>query len=239
MSENRRTARVRALLALLIVLSLAGVLTGCGGSSGDTIGSRAPASILAASRAAAASASAVHILSTTAQGTLSLTTDQQLSSDGGRARLSFLGLEYEAIRIANTLYLKGNAALYRRLFRGRGLHVPQGTWLDGAADTGKLARYAGLTKLASRLALLLRNTGPLTKGTSTTINGQKAIELRETAKLFTGSLAIATTGKAYPIQIVKRGRETGQTTFSDWNQSVALTAPTNVIELTKLEHEGR
>jgi hypothetical protein len=61
------------------------------------------------------------------------------------------------------------------------------------------------------------------------VNGQKAIELKMTAKLFSGSLYIATTGKPYPIELIKRGRETGQTTFSHWNQSVSLTAPPNAI----------
>ena len=111
-------------------------------------------------------------------------------------------------------------------------------WLKGSATTGSLARYAALTSLPIQLDRQLGG-GPFTGGTTTTINGQKAIELKETGKLFSGSLAIAATGKPYPIQITKQGRETGRTTFTGWNQPAALSAPTNAIALTTLEHRGR
>lgn len=235
----RAGAPLALLLLLLITLALATSVAGCGGSSDQSTASKSPAKILAASRAAADAATSVHIVSTASLGRLSLTNDLELASDGGRAKLSFIGLDYEVIRIGDTLYLKGNAALFRRLFHGGGPHVPAGTWLEGSASTGRLARFAGLTDLSSRLALLLKGTDTLTKGATTTIDGQPAIELKEAAKLYAGTLAVATTGKPYPLQIVKRGRESGKTTFSGWNQPISLSAPANAIELSKLERSGR
>ena len=78
----------------------------------------------------------------------------------------------------------------------------------------------------------------LTKGPITTINGQKAIELKTKGKLYTGAIYIAATGTPYPIEIVKHGRETGQTTFTGWNQPVTLSAPAGAVELSQLEHKA-
>ena len=230
-------ARAGAPLALL----LAAALAGCGGSAGNGIASKSPSEILAASNAAALSATSVHVVDKNAGGPLSLTLNLELAGDGGRAQLSLLGVAFEEIRIANTLYVKGNPFFYKRLGRierlGATVHVPKGTWLKAPANSGKLAQLAAFTE-RRELALILRSTGPLTKGAASTVNGQQVIELKEAAKLFTGSLFIATTGKPYPIQLVKHGKESGQITFTGWNQAVSLAAPANAVELAKLEHRG-
>ena len=59
------------------------------------------------------------------------------------------------------------------------------------------------TDLRGELNRLLSTTAPVAKGAKTTINGQKAIEVKEAAKLYKGLLYVATTGKPYPIQLVK------------------------------------
>jgi len=57
------------------------------------------------------------------------------------------------------------------------------------------------------------------------------IALEQTAKLYSGALFIATTGKPYPVELVKHGKETGQTTSSGWNQPVSLSAPANAVAI--------
>lgn len=223
--------RAGSLLALLVT-TLA--LAGCGGSSSDPISSSSPAHILAASRAAAQAASSVSIVSESSFGRLPLTVESQLTAGGGLAKLSFLGLDYEILRIGSTVYLKGNPAFYRRLFHRR-VHVPAGAWLAGSASGG-LSGFASLTDLGSRLRLLLRAAGPMSKGGVTTLAGHPVVEVKTEAKLFSGSLFIATTGKPYPLKIVKHGHETGSTTFSGWDQPVALRAPASTIPFDKLMH---
>ncbi len=229
-------ARMRARTSFAFALGVAATvaLAGCGGSSSAGITSKSPAEIVAASQAAAARATSVQVSIRASQGPLSLTTDLALAGDGGRAKLSFLNLDYEVIRIGRTLYVKGNRTFDRRLERRAGVHVPQGVWLKASAATGTLAGYADLTELRSQLGRLLRSSGPLTKGATTTIDGQHTVELRQTARLFTGSLYIAAEGEPYPIEIVKHGRETGQTTFSGWNRPISLSAPAGAVELSKL-----
>jgi hypothetical protein len=230
--SSRRLAGGRAsTLVLPLVVALAVSLTGCGGSSGNGIASKSPTDILAASKAAAASATSVHVMSKASQGPLSLTLNLDLASNGGRGQISGLGLAYEVIRIGNTLYLKGNSAFYTRLSSTTGLHLPRGAWLKAPANGGRLAQLAAFTEMSGELGRLLSSTAPITKGATTTVNGQKAIELKESAQLFSGSLYIATTGKPYPIELLKRGRESGQTTFSGWNAPVSLAAPANAIAI--------
>jgi hypothetical protein len=235
---SRRLAGGRAsTLALLITVALAAALTGCGGSSGNGVASKSASEILAASQAAAQSATSVHVAGKSAQGPLSLTLNLDLASNGGRGQVSLLGLSFELIRVGSTLYRKGNPAFLKRL-GAAAAHLPQGTWLKAPANSRQLAELASFTDLSGELNRLLSSSGPVTKGATTTVNGQQAVELKVTAKLFSGSLYIATTGKPYPIQIVKRGRESGQTTFSHWDAPVLLTAPPNAIALSQLGHEG-
>ncbi len=237
-------------VAVLAVIAV--VLGGCGSS--EDIASKSPAAILAASRTAAQKASAVHVksqfyITTTTRSKAkgkpktklvpASTIELQLTSNGGRARLVSLGGESEAIRVGSTLYVKGGPALYRNLARRTGVHVAPGTWLKAPANGGRLAESAALTEPGGELTLLLASpTLSLTKGATTTIKGQKAIELKTRGKLYTGAIYIAATGTPHPIEIVQHGRETSQTTFTGWNDPVTLTAPAGAVELSKLEHKA-
>ncbi len=246
-----RTGGLLAPVAILAVIAL--VLTGCGGST-DSLASKPAAEILAASRTAAREASAVHvksqyyataILRSKAKGKPKTklvpagTIELQLTSDGGRARLVLLGIENEAVRVGDTVYVKRGPVFYRNLARRTGVHLPAGTWLKAPAHGGQLAESAALTEPGGELTLLLASpTLSLTKGPITTIKGQKAIELKTKGKLYTGTIYIAATSTPYPLEIVKHGRETGQTTFTGWNQPVTLSAPASAVELSQLEHKA-
>lgn len=229
---------VRAGTTLLGVIALAG----CGSSSED-LAAKSAAQILAASRSAARNASAVHVTSeafgtatvikTRAKRTRRISTvDLQLTREGVRARLVALGSTIEAIRIGDTVYVKGGPLLYRNLQRRTGVHVAPGTWLKAPANGPQLSAFAALTEPRRELMLLLEDpTLSLTKGHTTTINGQKAIELRTEGKLYSGAIYIAASGPPDPILIVKHGRETARTTFTGWNQPTQLTAPAGAVVL--------
>jgi hypothetical protein len=218
-------ARASVIAALAIAVSVAG----CGGSSGNGVGSKSASEILAASKAAATSASSVDVIDKITQGPLSFTSHLELASNGGRARVSFLARSFEAIRLGEVLYVRGNAAFERQLSGIPPKRSP-GTWLKGSADSGELAQFAIYTSLRRELNLLLSTVRP-TKGHTTTVSGQKAIELKEIGKLYAGTLWIATTGKPYPIKLLKHGRESGQITFSGWNEPITLSAPANATTI--------
>jgi hypothetical protein len=215
------------------------VLAGCG-SSGQDLASKPAAAILAASRTAARNASAVHVVSEIFDGKTKdrpvYTLELQLTHERGRGRVSLLGHQSEVIRIENTLYAKGSPAFYRRLAQRTGAHLAPGTWVKTPANGTQLTEFAALTEPDGELTLLLRDpTISLTNGHTITIDGQRAIALQETGKLYTGIIYIAATGTPYPIEIVKHGRETSTTTFTRWNQPATLSAPANAVELSTLE----
>jgi hypothetical protein len=194
------------------------------------VASKNASEILAAAKAAAQSATAVHVESLAAQGPLTLKQNLDLARDGGHAHITGLGLDFEVIRIANTLYLKGNPALYQRL-GGPAAHAPPGTWLKAPANSGPLAQFAAFTDLPGEVGRLLSSANPVAKGATTTANGQKTIALQQTGRLYAGQIYIATTGKPYPIQITRTGRETSHTTLTNWNQPVSLSVPSNTISI--------
>lgn len=228
--------RARVALAPLLAAAIAALAAGCG-SSDNGVSSKSATEIMAASRAAANKASSARVATKVAQGKLALTSHIEFASNGGHAQVSFAGLAFEVLRIGNTLYVKGNRAFESRLSLTASKKIPEGTWIKASASGTQLAQLAAFTDKSSEMNRLLSSTGPLAKGSTTTVNGQKAVELKQTAKLFQGSAFIATSGEPYPIQLVKQGREAGLTSFSGWNQPVTLTAPTNTIEVSQLEHE--
>jgi hypothetical protein len=213
-------------------------LAGCGGSSGNGVASKSADEILAASKAAADGASSVHVSSKTSLGATSLTFNLDLTSAGGRVHLTLGPLTYELIRVGNTLYLKGNPVFNQSLRTTTGLRAPHGKWLETQVNSAQLAQLAAITDRTGELGLLLRPQGAIGKGITATVNGHKAIELKETGQLSSSALYVATTGKPYPVALVKSGRETGATTFSGWNEPVSLTAPPNAIASSRLKREG-
>ncbi len=103
--------RDRAALALAILAFGAG-LTGCG-SSDNGVASKSASEILAATRAAAQSASAVHIVSKASVRRASLTLNASLAKTGSHAQVSFLGTGFEAIRSREHHLCQGQPGLRR------------------------------------------------------------------------------------------------------------------------------
>jgi hypothetical protein len=228
---------LRPLRAGMLCLGLIASIAGCG-SSDNGVASKSAGEILAAARMAAGSASSVRVVadSQIARGA-SLTLDASLAKDQAHAKVSLLGMNFEVIRDGDTLYVKGNQVFAARLGAVLGVKMPANTWLKGPAK-GALAQTASFTDLETELPIILSGSGPIIKGANVKTDGQPAITLKETRQLYTGILYVATTGKPYPIQLVKHGRETGQTTFSGWNGPVTVTSPANAIDISELEHRA-
>jgi hypothetical protein len=209
---------------------------GCG--SGDNgVASKTANEILAATKAAATSASSVHVNSTTTIAGGSVALSAVLSSDSSRARATLFGSTFEVVRVGNVIYIKGDQAFAARLGRAFDVMVPANTWIKGSA-TGSLGRVTSFTQLKIELPVLLGGVGTITKGAATTVNGRSAIEVKQQRKLSAAMLYVATTGQPYPLQLNKHGREAGQTTFTNWNEPVHVDPPTSAIELSQLPKTG-
>jgi hypothetical protein len=213
----------------------AALFAGCGSSSskvGNGVAAKTPAEILAATRLAADSANSVHVSGAIASAGSPITLDMDLlAGKGGRGRLSENGLAFELIQTGGAIYIKGSPAFYAhiggpgaaRLFRGRWLKVP--------ATRGNFASLASLVDLRQLVDTTLAGHGPLVKGVPATIDGQRAVAVTDTST--GGTLHVATSGPAYPVEVTKAGASGGSIVFDRWNGPVSLAAPENAIDLTR------
>src|ERR1017187_1266282 len=170
MLSRLATAQARSGGALApLTVGLAVALAGCGGSSGNGVASKSASAILLASRAAAHSASSVHLTSRNSVGSVSLTLTLDLSSAGGQGQVALPGLSFEVVRIGDTLYLKGDSGFDQSLRSTTGLKAPQGRWLKTPINNFRLAQLAAVTELSGELGRVLASAGPITKGAATTL----------------------------------------------------------------------
>ncbi len=227
---------VRLPFATGILLALAvSALGGCGGSSGNGVASKSPTEILAAAKAAADSASAVHVSGSSVTGGTPIVLDLSLvAGKGGRGRLSENGLSFELIEIDGTIYINGSPAFYSHFAGPAAAQLLHGKWLKASTSNTSFAGLSSLTDLRKLLdAALSSSHGSLTKVGTSTVNGQSAVGVKDTTQ--NGILYVATTGSAYPLEITKGGASGGTITFSEWNKPVTLTAPTNAVDIEQLQ----
>lgn len=221
------------LLSALVLACLG--LAACGGSSPKSNGvdAKAPDAILAAARQAADAASSVHVAGSIAATGGPTTFDVHLvKGQGGTGSLSVMGLSFDMIRIGSTIYVKGSPAFYRK-YGGAAAQLLQGKWLKSSATSGSFASVGPFTELPAFLDHLLTPPAghPLTKGATTTVAGQKSVQLSDGRG---GTLSVATTGQPYPVQIGNGGATQATISFDKWNANVPLTAPAGAVDLAAL-----
>ena len=232
MSRRRRSI----LPAAVSLLAAASLLSACGGSSpaGNGVASKSPAQILEATKAAAAQAASVHISgSIDAAGKPIGLNMELLASKGGKGTISEDGFTIQLVQTEGSVYINGSAAFYKHVSGSAAAQLLQGRWLKAPANSGELASLASLTDLSRLVDEALAGHGALTKGATATIAGQPAIALHDAAK--SGTLYVATTGRPYPLEITKSGRESGNVVLDRWDQPVHLSAPAGAIEISKLQ----
>lgn len=213
-------------------------LVGCGSSSsGNSIASKSAGQIVSESKAAADSASSVHVSGALNSGGSPVTLNLNLvAGKGARGEISQNGASFKLILVGKTAYILGSPAFYRSLGGAAAAQLFNGKWLKASATSGEFASFSQLADMRKLIDTTLSGHGALAKGATTVVNGQKAIAVTDTTKQ--GTLYVATTGKPYPIQLSKGGSESGKITFDSWNQAVALAAPSNSIDLSELKAAG-
>jgi hypothetical protein len=230
----------RSLLALLAAVG-ALLLAGCGGGSsspsGNGVESKSAAQVLEATKGAASQATSVHIVGSIVSEGKPIGLDMELlAGKGGKGRISQGGFSIELVQVSGAVYIKGSAAFYKHVSGSAAAQLLQGKWLRAPANSGELASLASLTDLSKLLDTALSGHGAVSKGSTTTIEGQKAIALEDSSKK--GTLYVATTGKPYPLEIAKGGKESGKVTLDRWDQPVTLKAPPGAIDISKLQTGG-
>lgn len=232
---------IRRLSTIISALAIVAVgVAGCGGSGSNGIESKSTDQIISAARSAAESAKSVHVAGSVTTAGASLTLDLELdSSKGAKGKISEGGLSFELVRIGDTAYINGSPSFYEHFAGREAAKLLKGKWLKAPSNTGSLATLGSLTDTKQLIGSALAAAGKrLKKGSVSTVNGQKAIAVKDTTH--GGTLYVATTGKPYPVQIEGGPSSAGKVTFEDWNKPVTLSAPPaqDVIDITKLKSGG-
>ena len=206
-------------------------LSACGGSSGHGVASKSPNQIVQEANNAIAHASAVHVAGSISSNGVPLTLDLSLvSGRGGTGQLSEAGLTFRVITVDQNVYIQGTPAFWSHFAGAKVARTLDGKWLKAPA-AGQFAPIASLTNMQLLFSKVLLSHGSLKKGGTATVNGKQVVAVTEKQG---GTLYVATTGKPYPVEVVKRGTGGGQIVFDRINQPVALTPPANARNLSQL-----
>jgi len=227
-------ARVVGMLAC--VLALAAALAGCGESSPAANGltSSTPTQIVAAAMTAAEHAATVHVSGSIVGRRTPISLDMELVGyKGGAGHVALAGLSAELVGVDRALYIRGNNALYRRLAGPAAARLLQGRWFKGRASSSALAPLAALTNLQQLIGLALSGHGPLTRAPAARIDGREAVGVSDLAG--GGTLYVAATGAAYPLELIVRGARSGKLVFDKWNQAYELEVPTGALSIAQLQ----
>jgi hypothetical protein len=109
----------------------------------------------------------------------------------------------------------------------------QGKWLKAPASSTSFASLASLTNLGKLIDTTLASHGKLASAGTKTVNGQKAVGVTDATR--GGTLYVAATGTAYPLELVKSGASGGKITFDHWNQPVTLNPPAAAVDVSQLQ----
>jgi hypothetical protein len=227
-----RLRLVSAIVSGLAVLALA-ACGSSGGASSNGIASKSPDQIVAAATSAVSNVSSVHVAGSVPNANQPITLDLSLvNGKGGKGAMSESGLSFQIVALGQEVYINGSSSFWTKFGGAAAAQLLSGKWLKAPA-TGQLASLATLTNGHKLFGQLLSSHGKLEKGKATTIQGQQAVPVTDTTN--GGTLYVATTGKPYPIEIVKSGSDGGHIVFNGFNQPVTLTAPANAIDISKLK----
>lgn len=207
----------------------------CGGSGPPTNGveNKSPEEIVTAAAKTVGSAKSVHVAGNVMSSGSRTTLDLSLvNGKGGGGSIAQNGLGFQVVAVGNEVYIKGTIAFWRKVAGSSAAPLLWGKWIRARAS-GQLAALATLTDLHKLFNQLLASHGQLAKGSITTVRGQRVIAVKDTTN--GGTLYVATTGKPYPIKVVKNGSDGGQIAFDRFNQPVRLTPPSHAIDISQLQ----
>lgn len=244
--------RLGATLAA-VALTAGGLgMTGCGSDSAATSSATAAATtgtaadngvaslgakeILAKATDAANGASSVRIAGNIDQGGQQISLDLTVGKDTADGTLGIKGQQVDVRLVGGTFYMRAPAAFYESLGKTGGAAIGQlvgGKWfsvpLDNSAAAQQFASFQAFTDKSTLFDSLLKDAENATvKGTGD-VSGQPVVLLDDAKG---GTLAVATTGEPYPLQVSGSGDgSAGTINFTDWNAPVNVTAPAGAIDI--------
>ena len=254
--------RLGATLAA-IALTAGGLgVAGCGGDSASTGSATAAATattgtaaadngiaslgaqeILAKATAAANGASSVRIAGNVDQNGQQISLDLTLADKAADGSLGIKGQQVDVRLVDGTFYMRAPAAFYESLGKTGGAAVGQlvgGKWfsvpLDNSATAQQFASFQAFTDKTALFDSLLQDAENATVKGPGDVSGQPVVLLDDSKG---GTLAVATTGEPYPLQVSGSGDgNSGTLNFTNWNAKVTVTAPAGAVDIGALLGAG-
>ena len=216
------------LIGFLAVL----VLAACGGgkkTNGEE--TKSAAQVVADAKAAAKSASIVHVVGGGVDNGQPIKLDLWVGDGKGKGHLEEAGLSFDIVRVGTTVYVKGSSAFWTKFGGAAAAALLHDKWVKVPTTQAQVQSIIGLTDKSLFLASILGQHGKIENKGSTDYKGQKVVEIRDTTQ--SGSLYVANEGTAYPVA-VKGGKNQGDIDFTDWNAAEPIAAPKGAVDLSAL-----
>jgi hypothetical protein len=213
-------------------------LAGCGGSSGggDTNGidELTAEQALQKVKTDVATVKSVHVKGEIAQGGNTLGLDVHIGDGEGEGTLTVGGGTVEIKLVDGVAYLRGDEqALTTFGANEQEVAATANKWLKSDASAGEFKTFTTFLDQDELFNSLLEPNGTIKTGSTTTVNGQDAYTLIDTAS-DGGTLYVSLTGKALPLRIAKAGSEGGSVDFLDYDAEVTVEAPADAIDISQL-----
>jgi hypothetical protein len=129
--------------------------------------------------------------------------------------------------------VNGDSKFWTQFANAAAAKLVAGKWVEAPAtdkDFSQLAEFFNTTALLNGFFSGNVPTG-LSKAGTSTVNGQQAIVLLNNQ----GKIYGAASGQPYILKVTATsGSSTGTMTFSNYNKSVSVTAPSNALDLSQL-----
>jgi hypothetical protein len=224
----------RAWACWLAVFTVA--LAGCGGGGGaksNGVADLTPTQIIAQMKEAVSTAKSVHITGSGTTGGTKLSLDLQLQKGtGGSGHIEINGYGFDIVRIGDKLYFKADEKALDHFAGSVAAKLLAGRWFEVPAGSSGFGSFTPFTDLQKLMNQILTASGRVEKGDETKVDGQPAIALTDAKN--GGTLYVATTGPAYPLELKPGKNKSGKISFTDWDQPTTLTAPKNALDYAKL-----
>jgi hypothetical protein len=227
--------RRRFYLPLMLVaapgLLTLGLVTSASAASSNGVANKSANQIVAAATSAINGAKSFTYGGTTRSNGVSTGLKASLNSAGdGQGTLTSSGQPVKLIKIGSTLYVSSTVAFWTKNLGASAGQTLGTQWVAASSTDSDYAGIANLFEASEITGQFLATSGTTwTKGKTSTINGQPVIAIVGKSGSTVNTVYVATTGKAYVIQITAPGGNGGTLNFTNYNKPVNPTAPPNPI----------
>ena len=217
--------------------------TGTTAAADNGVASLGAQEILAKASNAANSASSVRIAGNIDQNGQQVSLDLTLGKNAADGTLGIKGQQVDVRLVGGKFYMRAPAAFYESLAKTGGAAIGQlvgGKWfsvpLDNSATAQQFAAFQSFTDKSKLFDSLLKDAQNATVKGPGDVSGQPAVLLDDAKG---GTLAVATTGEPYPLQVTGSGDgNSGTINFTNWNAPVNVTAPADALDVGALLSAG-